>query len=365
MTPLRVGIVGCGAISRAYVETLRPYRQVELVGATDLNLDRASEIAALFGGRVYPVLDALLADDCVDAVVNLTFQTAHAEVTARCLSAGKHVYSEKPLALTFAEAQNLLALAQGNRVRLSCAPMTFLGEAQQTAWRVIREGRLGRIRVIYADMNWGRPESWHLDPSRYYEVGPLYDIGVYSLTLLTTFFGPARSVLGFGRVVSESRATSQGDTFHVTTPDFVVALIEFQHGVVARLTADFYVGHATKQKGVEFHGDAGSLYLGNPQHFNAALEFAEYGGEFEPVPLIREPFPGTEWGRGVVELADAIAEHRPHRVTGEHATHVVEVLNAITTSFETGDCVEVRSGFAIPAPVQWAVSRRRPESREA
>ncbi|MBV9451838.1 MAG: Gfo/Idh/MocA family oxidoreductase [Streptosporangiaceae bacterium] len=349
MRPLRAGIVGCGVISREYVRTLAPCRQIRLVGAADIQRHRAEDLAESFGGKAYPTLDAMLADDDVDIIVNLTIQTEHAEVTERGLAAGKHVYSEKPLALSYAQARELLALAEHNRVRLSCAPMTFLGEAQQTAWQVIHDGRLGTIRMAYADMNWGRPETWHNEPRHYYEVGPLYDIGVYSLTVLTTFFGPARSATGLGRILAGERVTAEGDRFQVTNPDFVVALIEFGNGVVARLTTDFYVGHATKQKGIEFHGDLGSLWLGNPQHFNAAVQFAPYGGEFEPVPYIRDPYPGTEWSRGLVELADAIIDERPHRVTGEHAAHIVEILNAI----DKGGDVQIRSGFAPPEPLLW------------
>jgi predicted dehydrogenase len=348
--PLRVGIVGCGVISRAYVETVQPYAQVKLVGATDVDGRRAVELAASFDGQVYPTFDDMLADDAIDAVVNLTIAPAHYAVSAQGLRAGKHVYSEKPLALSYLEAKELVALAERNGVRLSCAPMTFLGEAQQTAGQIIRDGRLGRIRVAYADMNWGRPETWHPEPRPYYEVGPLFDIGVYSLTLLTTFFGPARSVAGFGRVVAEERVTMAGERFSVTTPDFVVGLVEFGDGVVARLTTDFYVGHATRQKGIEFHGDLGSLHLANPQHFNAAVQVAEYGGEFEPVLPARDPFPGTEWARGLVELADAIAEDRPHRVTGAQAAHVVEIVEGIMTSSVEGGRVALSSGFAPPAP---------------
>jgi predicted dehydrogenase len=350
--PLRVGMVGCGVIAQGYLATLKPYPQVRLVGATDLDGSRAEATAAEFGGRAYPSLDAMLADENVDAVLNLTVQTAHFDVTARSLRAGKHVYSEKPLALTHAEALELLALAREHGVRLSCAPMTFLGQAQQTAWKVIRDGRLGRLRVVYADMNWGRPEAWHPDPSQYFGVGPLYDIGVYSLTLLTTFLGPARAATGFGRVLLPERELKDGRTLLITVPDFVVAVIEFDRDVVARLTTDFYVGHSTKQRGLEFHGDLGSLYLSNPQHFNSAVQFAEYGGEFEPVPYVREPFPGTEWARGLVELADAIAEDRPHRVTGDQAAHVVEILNAISSSLANGSGpVAIRSGFTAPPPI--------------
>jgi predicted dehydrogenase len=351
MNELRVGMVGCGLIARGYLETLAPHRQVRLIGATDLEPARAESTAAAFGGRAYRDLESMLADEDIDAVLNLTVQTAHYDVTARCLRAGKHVYSEKPLALTYPQAAELVELARVNGLRLSCAPMTFLGQAQQTAWQVLREGRLGQLRVAYADMNWGRPETWHPEPSQYFGVGPLYDIGVYSLTLLTTFLGPATAATGFGRVLLPERDLIGGQALSVTTPDFVVAIVEFGTGAIARLTTDFYVGHATKQKGLEFHGDSGSLYLSNPQHFDSVVQFAEYGGEFEPVPYLSEPFPGTEWARGLVELADAIAQDRPHRVTGEQAAHVVEILNAISTSLSSGSGpVPINSVFTVPEP---------------
>jgi predicted dehydrogenase len=352
MKPLRVGIVGCGVISRGYVETLKPHGEwVRLVGATDQECQRAEDLASSFGGRVYPGLDDMLADEAVDAIVNLTVQPAHYEISARSLAAGKHVYSEKPLALDYRQAAELVALAEREGVRLSCAPMTFLGEAQQAAWQVIRSGRLGRIRVIYADMNWGRPETWHPQPQPYYEVGPLFDIGVYSLTLLTTWFGSARSVAGFGRVVMPERETTTGVRFAVGEPDLVVGFIEFDGGVVARLTTDFYVGHTTRQRGVEVHGDLGSLHLANPQHFNANLHVADYGGEFEPVELPRAPYPGTDWSRGLVDLAEAVVDNRPHRVTGAQAAHVVEIITAVLASIRDGGQVPVTSEFAPPMPL--------------
>ncbi len=354
MRKLRVAIVGCGNIAGHYVETLRPHRQIGLLGAVDLVPERAKALAETFGGKAYPSLDALLADEAVDAVLNLTIHHAHAEVTTRCLEAGKHVHSEKPLALTYREAKELVELAERNGLRLSCSPFTVMGEAQQTAWKVVREGRLGTVRVAYADMNWGRIEAWHPSPAPFYEVGPLFDAGVYCLTVLTTVLGPARRVLGYGRVVYPERVTGQGMAFQVVAPDFVVAIVELASGTIARLTTTFYVDYESKQRGLELHGDVGSLFLESVVEFDAAVELAEIGGRYAPVPLLAEPYEGTEWGRGLVELADAIAEGRPHRATGEQGAHIVEILEAITCSLTDGRAVEVTSDFPPPAPMEWA-----------
>ena len=253
---LGVAILGCGNIAEAYAQNLSTYSPIDLIGMADLEPQRAEALAAKFGCRAYPSLEAMLADDAVDLVVNLTIHHAHQETTTRCLEAGKHVHSEKPLALTYEGAQALVELARQKGLRLGCSPYTYMGEAQQTAWKLIREGRLGPIRVVYAEVNWGRIEAWHPAPGPFYQVGALFDVGVYPLTLLTTIFGPARKVWAYGTVLHPDRVTQEGVPFHIETPDFVVALVELENGPLIRLTTDFYVSRrSSKQDGVEFHGD--------------------------------------------------------------------------------------------------------------
>ncbi len=351
---LRVAVVGCGNIAGPYAETLKPYKQIELVGATDIIPQRAADFVAKYGGKAYASLDDLLADEAVDVVLNLTIHHAHVEVITQCLNAGKDVHSEKPLALTYPEAKALVELAAAKGVRLSCSPITFMGEAQQTAWKVIREGRLGTVRLAYAEVNWGRPELWHPNPVPFYEVGPLFDVGVYPLTVLTTIFGPARRATAYGTVLHPDRVTKDGVPFHISTPDFVVAAVELANGTVARLTTNFYVGFHNKQTGIEFHGDLGSLHLSSWQNFNASVEFAEFGKKYEPVPLVKEPYPGCEWGRALTEMYDAIVAGRPQRATGAQAAHVVEILNAIATSAKEGRPVPITSSFTPPPPMDWA-----------
>ncbi len=354
-SPLRIGIVGCGNIAGPYARTLQPYPQIELLGASDIDPERAVALVEAYGGQVYPTLDDMLADDRIDLVVNLTIHHAHPAVITRCLEAGKHVHSEKPLALTYGEAKQLVELAEAKGLRLSCSPITFMGEAQQTAWKVIREGTLGTVRVVYCEVNWGRIETWHPNPSPFYEVGALFDVGVYPLTLVTTFFGPAVRATAFGTVLHPDRVTKEGVPFHIDTPDWVVAAVVLANGVVVRLTTNFYVGQHSKQKGLEFHGDRASLFLDSFQNFHAAVEVAEFRGEYQPVPMVREPFQGTEWGRAVVEMADALRENRPQRATGAQAAHVVEILCAIQQSYREGHPVAIESTFTPPAPMPWAM----------
>jgi predicted dehydrogenase len=351
---LRIAIVGCGNIAEPYARNLVTFPQLELLGYADLEPARAEALAARYGGRVYPSLDAILADPAVDLVVNLTIHHAHYAVSKAILEAGKHLMSEKPLALTYAEAAELVRLAEARGLRIGGTPFTFLGEGQQTAMKLVREGRIGKVRVAYAEVNWGRIETWHPNPAPFYDVGPLFDVGVYPLMLLTALFGPARQVQAYGRVIHPDRVTKGGEPFTIATPDFGVTMVEFGDGAVARLTTNFYVLNKASQQGVELHGDLGSLRLSTWFESNATVSVADFGSPYDEVPPLREPFAGLRWGMNVAEIADALREGRPHRATGEHAAHVVEILGAAAASMASHRPVALESTFAIPEPMEWA-----------
>jgi predicted dehydrogenase len=350
---VRVALAGAGNIADRYAASIVSAPGLELAGATDLDPTRAATLVAARGGEAYPDLAAILADGAVDAVVNLTVPQAHYEVAATALAAGKHVHNEKPLALRHEEARKLIDLAAENGVRLSSAPATLLGEAQQTLWKLVRDGAIGRVRVVYAEANWGRIEDWHPDPRTLYAVGPHVDVGVYSLTILTGIFGPVRRLQSFATTLQAERTLLDGTPFTPAAPDFVVAVLEHEDGVLTRLTTTFYVP-PSKQRGLELHGDEGSLYLAAWLEANSALQLQPRGGEYAEIEPVRAPFEGIDWSRALVDLAEAIEEGRPHRSTGEHAAHVVEVLNAIDASREHGGVVAVSSDFVRPTPMAWA-----------
>ena len=356
MKPLGIGIVGTGNIAGGYAKDALTHPEIRLVAATDLDADRAAAFAEEHACRAHPSLDDLLADDEVDIVVNLTVHHAHYEVTKRALEAGRHVYSEKPLALRSGEARELVDLAASRGLRLGCSPSTFLGEAQQTAAAWIQSGRLGPVRAVYAEVNWGRIETWHPAPAPFFDVGVMVDVGVYPLTLVTTMLGPARSVRAWGWKLKPERVAIDGTPFRIGSPDLIVAAVELEDGAVVRLTASFYVGRPASQIGsLEFHGDDASLALGSFQDFDATVEVGAYGEAFEPVPLVRPGYRGTAWARGVADLAAAIAEDRPHRASAEQAAHVVEILESAALSMaESGRPIGIASNFTAPPLMPWA-----------
>ena len=350
---MRAALVGCGDVSRRYAAAIAACDGLELVAVADLDPARAAGLAAELRVGHAESLDAVLADGAVDLVVNLTAPRAHAAVTRAALEAGKHVHTEKPVALRYAEARELAELASARGVRLSAAPATLLGEAQQTAWKLVRAGEIGRVRLAYAEANWGRIETWHPDPEGLYAVGPLVDVGVYALTILTALLGPARSVRAYETTLQPERATKDGVPFRPEAPDLTVAVVEHDGGAVTRLTASFYAGTGA-HRGIELHGDGGRLFLASWAEADSRLLRSDGRGEYEPLPLLRDAYPGIDWGRPLLDLAEAAATDRPHRASAEHAAHVVEAMEAAARSARDGGTVDLKSSFTLPEPMEWA-----------
>jgi predicted dehydrogenase/sugar phosphate isomerase/epimerase len=356
--PLRVVVVGCGHIAGAYGEAMSQRPEIKILGAADIDPARASAWAAKHGGRAYADLDAVLRDPAVEAVVNLTIQHAHVEVITRALEAGKHVHSEKPLATSHAEAAGLVRLAESRNLRLSCAPVTWLGEAQQTAWKLIRDGAIGTPRIVYATVDWARIETFHLNPVPFYAVGPLFDVGVYPLALMTAWFGPVARVVAGGGLVLKDRVMKDGRPFTPGSEDWIVALLEFRSGVRARLSANFYVGDpATDRAAIAVHGDLGSVattwYAGS-----SAVNLGKFGEAYRRVPPVRTPMGfgdwWCDWSAGVVGLAKGIRTNTPHPTGAAQAAHVVEIIEASQLSMREGRAVPLTGDFPAPPPMDWA-----------
>ncbi len=351
---LGIGIVGCGHIAAAYSAAIAKQPQMRLVGFTDVVFAHAQDYARRYGGQAYPELEALLADPAVQVVVNLTPPEAHAEVNRRCLEAGKHVFSEKPLALSVATASELAALAARRGVHLVAAPITYMGEAQQTAGRYLREGRLGLVRLVYAESNHGRIETWHPRPQAVYRIGPLWDMAIYPLTVVTAFLGPVQEVRAWGGQLLAARQDRKGVSFRLEGPDWIVALVRFAQGAVMRLSVNFYTAASKQGQAIEFHGDEASLHLGSAYRFDAAVLWGPHDGKLQPVPWVRRPFPGVDWSRGVADLVAAVIDGRSPHARIEHSLHVIAVLEALQQALLTAAPVAIRSTFVPPPPMPWA-----------
>jgi predicted dehydrogenase len=239
--PARVGLVGCGIIGKRYAQGARAFDSFEIVACSDLDPAAARALAAEQGiEAVSP--DELFAEPSVDVILNLTPPTAHAPILLRGLAAGKHVYTEKPLAASVAEAAEVLAEAERRGLRVGCAPDTFLGSAYQAGQRLIEEGAIGEPLSATALMLFGAPEAWHPNADMFYRAGggPLLDIAPYPLTAIAALLGPVAAATGFATTPVSERTLAVGprlcERFAVEVPTLVTAALRLERGLFATLS---------------------------------------------------------------------------------------------------------------------------------
>ena len=353
----RVGVIGCGNISGIYLTNCRRLAGLELVACADLDMLRARAKAAEHGIRAATV-DNLLADPGIDLVINLTIPAVHAEVNLAALAAGKHVYTEKPLATRRADGAATLALAREKGLRVGSAPDTFLGGGLQTCRRLIDDGAIGAPVAAVAFMTGHGPESWHPDPEFFYKpgAGPMFDMGPYYLTALVSLLGPIVRVTGSARISFPERTIGsgpkQGQQIVVETPTHIAGVLDFEGGVVATIITSFDMWAANLPR-IEIYGSEGSLSVPDPNTFGGPVRIRRAGeGEWREVPLTHGHTENSR-GLGVADMASAIRDDRPHRASGELAYHVLDVMAAFEEASTSGRHVEITSGpsrvAALPA----------------
>ena len=354
MKTLKVGLIGTGAIAPAYIRGCAPFGVIEVVACADLLWDRAQEFAATYGLDAHSVNDLLSRPD-IDIVINSTIPTAHAEISLQIIEAGKHAYSEKPLALNRAEAVPLVKAAAAAGLRLGCAPDAILGGGNQTARKAIDDGAIGVPIAATAFLMSHGPERWHPNPGFLYERGggPLFDMGPYYLTALVNLMGPVARVTGSARMTFPERiATSEmhmGRVLPVEVNTHVAGTLEFANGAIATMITSFDVwGHHLPA--MEIHGSEASLALQNPNMFDGAVSVLNAGSrDWVDIP----PTHTTNIGRGagVADMAYAIQSGRPHRASGEIAFHVLDIMQALEESAAQGQHIEIQSTLDQPLAV--------------
>ncbi|EMA26435.1 aldo/keto reductase [Haloarcula argentinensis] len=326
--------VGAGSIAAEYAADLAD-SPLSLVGVCDLEADRAKALATEHDCPAFTDLDTALTAVDAPLVVNLTNHAAHAPVTRTALEAGRHVYSQKPLALEEAAAADLLALARDRNLALGCAPGTPQGPSQRRAGRLLADGRMGPVQLGYAHAHVGRVTDWHDRPDSFLSIGPLYDGGVYPLALLISWFGPVESV----QSATALDSWPEREAKRPSVPSHVEATLAFDGGLTVRLTASFYAPHRSREfYGLELHGDDGSLYLrgtGATDDSPSAVQYGRVGREYIDAPA-QHPTQPYRYLDPVESLAASVNRGSPSRKTGRRGAHIVAVCNAIETTAETG-----------------------------
>lgn len=354
--PVGVGLIGAGVISDQYLTNLTKFPDVKVHFIADLDLARAASQAEKYGVESSGTVEELLAHPDVEIVVNLTIPAAHAEVDLKCIAAGKHVWSEKPYAVTRDEAEKVMTAAKKAGLLVCVAPDTILGGGIQTGLRAIAAGKIGKPLTAVTLFQVPGPEIWHPSPEFLFAKGggPLMDMGPYYLSTLVSIFGPAARVTASGNLSRETRVIGSGPKagteFPCEVPTHVSAIIEFESGASANSIFSFESGLA-RQGFVEINGTDGTLSMPDPNMFDGENKIIRERDEHD-IPLT-----GTSYGRGtgVLEMAQAIRENREVRIPGELAFHVLDIMLSIQEAMEKKSWIDVKSSLPKinPLPVEW------------
>lgn len=355
--PLRVGLIGCGNISGQYFTNAPRYPQFQITAVSDLDPQRAVAAAEKRGVRSADSPQALIADEAIDLILNLTPPQAHVEITLAALAAGKHVYTEKPLALGMNDAGRIIEVAKNSGQRVGCAPDTFLGAGLQTARRLIDDGAIGRLVGFQAFMYTPGHERWHPAPEFFYKPGggPMLDMGPYYVTALLNLLGPVRRLCGFaGIAIAERIIRSEplaGQTITVETPDHYVGCLEFESGVTGMLAQSFAVkgGDYDAAHPIVIYGTDGAMRVPDPNGFDGTVQLWKEGLYHDVEPMAPA---GYGRGVGIADMAQAIAEDRPHRCSLEQAAVALEIMTAFVTASDAGRYHNVATPYSRPEPLR-------------
>lgn len=341
MRNVKVGIIGCGNISSIYCQAGKKFEWIEILACADLDYSRAQARADEFNIPKAYTVEQLLADPEIEIVINLTIPQAHAEICIQALEAGKHVYVEKPLAITLEDGKRILEIAEAKNLMVGGAPDTFLGGGIQTCRKLIDEGVIGDVVAATGFMMSPGHESWHPDPAFYYQYGggPMFDMGPYYITALINLIGPIRRVTGSTSITYKERTITSkpkyGEKITVEVPTHVTGLLDFENGAIATIITSFDVNGSTLPN-IEIYGSKGTIIVPDPNTFGGPVRIKRQGhSEWEEIP-ISHGFTDNSRGIGVADMAKALRNGEKHRASGLLTLHVLEVMHGIHEASNKG-----------------------------
>jgi predicted dehydrogenase len=358
MQKVKVGMIGCGQISGIYLKNCsQTFAILEVAACADLMPELARKRAEEYQIARACTVDELLADPEIEIVVDLTVPKAHAAVNLQILQAGKHVYTEKPFALSAADADQVLDLARRKNLRVGCAPDTFLSGGLQTCRKLIDDGAIGTPYAASGLILMGNLyDGLRPNFQSYLQLGwdPLFDMAPYYLTALVHLLGPVRKVAGFTNqvhrtiTVTNPQSSHYGATVPVEAPMNTAATLEFASGAVATLqAAKESFGYTSR---LEIYGTEGILYVNDPNMFGGAIRLQPRTGSAYEVAYTHS-YRENSRGIGIADMAYALRSGRAHRAHGGLARHVLDITLGIFESARSERHVALTTSCERPAPL--------------
>ncbi|UUL82413.1 Gfo/Idh/MocA family protein [Sphingomonas qomolangmaensis] len=280
---MRVALIGCGYVADAYMRSLREHSELEIIGATDRNADRARTFCAYHHIQHFLHLDDILSDHSIEMVINLTNPESHFGINAAAMGAGKHVYSEKPIALCKEDVAQLSVIAEQNSVLFSSAPCHVISESIDVLVGAVDAGVIGKPVLAYVAYEDDiiapnkRPWEWRSEsgapwPAKNeFETGCTYQHAGYCLTILHRLFGRATAITAFSTTLVPDKGVSVGSM----APDFSVSSIEYPNGLVATVTIGLV---APGDRSIVIVGTTGSLRITNIRNDTQNVDITVNGG---------------------------------------------------------------------------------------
>ena len=355
---VKLAMIGVGDISGIYLKNIHEtFHELELVGVCDLVREKAERAKEKYNvPKIYDDMTQAFADPEVEVILNLTRPDEHFEVSRQALLAGKHVYSEKPLAASFELGKQLVALAEEKGLYLGGAPDTFLGAGIQTCSKLIDDGYIGVPVGAAAFMICRGHEGWHPDPEFYYKRGggPMLDMGPYYVTALVNLLGGVSGLTGVTKKAFDQRLiTSQpksGTVIDVDVPTYVTGIMNFDCGAVGTIFTTFDV-HYPSQARLEVYGSEGTLYCPDPNTFGGPVKlFRPESKEVMELPLTFD-YAENSRGLGLADMAKALRTGREYRASYKQTLHVLEVMTGFERSSQAGKYLTLETKYTRARPM--------------
>ena len=350
---LRVAVIGCGSVSNRYIQHLQSSPLIEVVSLCDIKHERAIAQKKQYNvnAETYPNIDAMLKGVPFDMMVTLTDMQMHGELNKKALLAGKHVWSEKPMANTYADGKALLELARSKNLRLWGAPAVVNSPQFAFMAKCIQEGKLGRVASAHGQYGHTGP-GWS---SFFYEKGggSMPDLGVYNIATMTGLLGPALSVMAMTSIVNPERMIDEKGLVKVEAEDNAHILMDHGKGIISHVMCGFnyFDPHGHEAKGQQLHsiqifGDKGNMRLiGYDWETNGVYLDDSWDN---PATLYEKEPGGYVWQEGATKVGESIVNKTEPKINVEHALHVLEVMEAARKSSATGTKVKMQSTFKYP-----------------
>ena len=350
---LRVAVIGCGSVSNRYIPHLQSSPLIDVVSLCDIKYERAVAQKKQYNvnAETYPNIDALLKGVPFDMMVTLTDMQLHGELNKKALMAGKHVWSEKPMANTYTEGKALLELAKSKKLRLWGAPAVVNSPQFSFMAKCIQDGKLGRLASAHGQYGHTGP-GWS---SFFYEKGggSMPDLGVYNIATLTGLLGPALSVMAMTSIVNPERMIDEKGLVKVEAEDNAHILMDHGKGIISHVMCGFnyFDPHGHEAKGQQLHsiqifGDKGNLRLiGYDWETNGVYLDDSWDKQ---ATLYEKESGGYVWQEGATKVGESIINQTEPKINVEHALHVLEVMEAARKSSATGTKIKMQSTFKYP-----------------